>query len=126
MGHDVLLVEDDADNAMMLAAYLRRGGHAVVIAPNAAIALAMAVRSRPTVVIVDIGLPNVDGFMLARRLRETYTSLPIIAVTGHATPDARRQAEEAGIGTYLVKPVDLDELDEVLAAIGCQSTTHSM
>jgi DNA-binding response OmpR family regulator len=117
MGHEVLLVEDDKDSAMMLAAYLRLGGHAVVIAHDAASALELAARSPPTVAIVDLGLPDVDGCTLARRLRETYTSLPIIAVTGYSSDDVRRRAAEAGIGAYIVKPIDPAKLDAVLAGI---------
>lgn len=115
MALDVLLVEDDADNAMMLSVYLRMEGHTVITARDARTALELAAGSAPDVAIIDIGLP--DGFTLARRLRETYPSLPMIAVTGHATPDARERATEAGIETYLVKPIDLEELDRVLAEI---------
>jgi len=117
MGHEVLLVEDDEDNAMMLSVYLRMEGHTVVVARDAESALNLAAASKPTVAIIDIGLPDVDGFTLARRLREAYTSLPLIAVTGHETFGARQRAKEAGIGTYLLKPIDLAELDRVLAAI---------
>src|SRR6478672_11605800 len=92
MGHEVLLVEDDEDNAMMLSVYLRIEGHTVVVARDAESALNLAAASKPAVAIIDIGLPDVDGFTLARRLREAYTSLPLIAVTGHETFGARQRA----------------------------------
>jgi DNA-binding response OmpR family regulator len=70
----------------------------------------------PDVVILDIGLPGLDGFTLARKLRKTDSRLQIMAMTGYGQEPDRRQAGESGIQNYMIKPVDPAALQKLLAA----------
>jgi CheY-like chemotaxis protein len=93
-------------------------GHDVVACADAGEALARIDGARPSLVLVDIGLPDMDGYTLARRLRAAHgPGLRLVAVTGYATDDHRRRSREAGFDDHLVKPVSLDELEQLLA--GC-------
>jgi DNA-binding response OmpR family regulator len=74
------------------------------------VGLESAARIRPDAVLVDIGLPGLDGFELARRLRAAGSKLRLIALTGYGDSDHRRRGTEAGFDAYLVKPVALDAL----------------
>lgn len=104
----VLVVDDNADAANSLAAILRLSGHDVHIASDGHSAVQIAMRVRPHLVLLDIGLPGLDGFAVARRLRQEFSldGLMIIAVTGKGEEDDHRRALEAGIDQYLLKPVD--------------------
>jgi CheY-like chemotaxis protein len=113
---NVLVVDDNADAAEMLAEALRAIGHDVEVAHDGVSAL-QRFRERPfDVGLLDLGLPAMDGFELARRIREIVTGddLRLIAVTGYGQEDDRARARAAGFDLHLVKPV---ELDEILLAI---------
>jgi PAS domain S-box-containing protein len=113
----VMVVDDNADAAQMLAALLEVQGHAVSVEYDAAGALARARRERPDVMLLDIGLPDMDGYELARRLRaqpET-AGATLVALTGYGQHQDRQDAERAGFDHYLVKPADLNQVNEVLA-----------
>jgi CheY-like chemotaxis protein len=110
-GLRVLVVEDDAGLASDLALLLGLRGHQVRIASDGAAALEATQGSPPDVVLLDIGLPGMDGYQVARRVREeivpTIPKAPLlIAVTGRDSEADRRRSEEAGIDLHLVKPVD--------------------
>ena len=112
-----MVVDDNADAAQMLAALLEVQGHAVSVEYDAAGALARARRERPDVMLLDIGLPDMDGYELARRLRaqpET-AGATLVALTGYGQHQDRQDAERAGFDHYLVKPADLNQVNEVLA-----------
>jgi CheY-like chemotaxis protein len=118
-GLHILLVEDDAALAAALALWLGRHGHAVRVAPDGPAALRMAEASPPDVLVLDIGLPGLDGYGVAERLREQVVPrLPkaplLIALTGRAGEADRRRSEEAGIHLHLTKPVDAGQLLRVL------------
>jgi PAS domain S-box-containing protein len=103
----ILLVDDNADSVESLQLLLVSMGHDVRSAPDGPTALELAGRFRPQLVVLDIGLPGMDGFEVARRLRAapgTQDAL-IVAVTGHAGEEHRERAREAGINHVLVKPV---------------------
>jgi CheY-like chemotaxis protein len=102
----ILLVEDNADAADMLAFALQAEGHEVEIARDGEAALAAVSKRLPDLVLVDIGLPDMDGIALTRRLRETYpnSNLVIIAVSGYGDEKRRREAQEAGVDHYVLKP----------------------
>jgi two-component system OmpR family response regulator len=115
-GLKVLIVEDNADSAHSEAMLLRILGHDVEIAQDGATALAQAKRHAPDVVLLDIGLPGIDGWSLAKLLQEQADDKKpfIIAVTGFGRNDDVRHSAEAGIDLHLVKPVDPQYLEAVL------------
>jgi CheY-like chemotaxis protein len=110
----VLLVDDDRDTADVLAEALRSFEHEVAVAHEASEALGMASEFRPDVVVLDIGLPRMDGYELARALRRSphggRRSVRIVAVTGYGREADRDRSRAAGIDAHLVKPVDLETL----------------
>jgi CheY-like chemotaxis protein len=115
-GQRVLVVEDNPEAAGSLALLLRLDGHAVRTAASGPAALAAAVAFRPQAVLLDIGLPGMDGYEVARKLRQQpgLENVLIIAVTGRERLEDKRQALEAGFNVYLVKPLDLGEIKQLL------------
>jgi CheY-like chemotaxis protein len=113
----VLVVDDNADAAEMLAALLEVQGHAVSVEYDARGALARARNEHPDVLLLDIGLPDMDGYELARRLRAQpeNAGATLVALTGYGQKQDRQEARQAGFDHYLVKPADLNEVNEVLA-----------
>jgi len=113
----VLLVEDNADSADAFAHLLRRRGHETYVARDGIQGLEEARLLRPDVVLLDIGLPGLDGFEVARRLREggDAEGMLLVAMTGYGQRSDRQRAREAGFDHHLVKPVKLDDLERVLA-----------
>jgi two-component system CheB/CheR fusion protein len=113
----ILVVEDNADAADSLAVLLRVCGHDVRTVHDGAAALEAAEAFRPEVVLLDIGLPRMDGYQVARRLREqsgTKTAL-LVAVTGYGQEEDRRRAAAAGFDAYMTKPADPIGLERLLA-----------
>jgi signal transduction histidine kinase len=115
----ILVVDDNADAADLLAAGVRLMGHVARTANDGPAALQMAARFRPDVALLDIGLPVMDGYELARHLRALpgLESVRLIAVTGYSQEADRRDTAAAGFERHLVKPIQLGELQEVLAAL---------
>lgn len=115
-GLQVLVVEDDADNAASMAMILGLCGHDVQIALDGSAALEAARSARPDVVLIDLGLPGMDGCEVARQLSLPATDKPpfLIAVTGFGDADARRRSLESGIDLHLVKPVNWEQLRNLL------------
>jgi CheY-like chemotaxis protein len=116
-GCRILIVDDNADAAGMLAMYLEASGHEVMVEHRALKGLERALRERPPVCILDIGLPDMDGNELARRLRQhpdTAGAL-LIAVTGYGSERDKENALAAGFDHHLVKPVDSTMLAALLA-----------
>ncbi len=115
----ILIVDDNVRSAESLAMILQFEGHRVRVVHDGPSALATA-RAEPfDVVFMDIGLPGMDGYQVARDLRgrpET-TGLPLVAVTGYAEDEARRRSREAGFDHHLVKPVDPDAILAVVASL---------
>ena len=116
-GRRVLLVDDNLDVALMLATLLRGDGHEVEVAHDGPAALEAATAWEPAVVLLDIGLPAMDGYQVARELRkrEGGKELLIIAITGYGQGPDREKAVQAGFDHYLVKPVPMARLRELLA-----------
>jgi CheY-like chemotaxis protein len=115
----LLVVDDNTDAALTLGMLLDACGHEVMVEHSSSNALARARRDRPDACLLDIGLPEMDGNELARRLRsqsETAHSV-LIAVTGYGQEQDRQQAFESGFRHHFVKPVDMDKLAAVLAEI---------
>ena len=113
----VLVVDDNRDAAEMLGEALRHEGHEVREAYDGLDALVAAAQFQPQLVFLDLGLPGMDGFEIARRLRadpQFRESLKIVALTGYGQDQDRRRTAEVGIDRHLVKPVSLDAILEVL------------
>jgi GAF domain-containing protein len=112
----VLVVEDNLDSAQMLQACLELAGHRVLVTGNGVDAVTLALRERPDVMLVDIGLPVLDGNEVARRVRAALgPAVVLIALTGYGRPADRQRALEAGFDDHLVKPVDPDQLTGLIA-----------
>ena len=115
----VLIVDDNLDSAESLAMLLEITGNKTYMAHDGLEALEQIEKYRPEVVLLDIGLPRVDGHEVCRRVREKSwgKDIVVIALTGWGQDDDRRKSEEAGFNGHLVKPVDYDKLLELLAAL---------
>jgi two-component system CheB/CheR fusion protein len=113
----ILLADDNPDALESLALVLRLRGHEVFSAANGALALETAVRHMPEVALLDIGMPLLDGYEVARRIRaqEWGKAVTLVALTGWGQESDRRRSQEAGFDTHLVKPLDLDKLSALLA-----------
>jgi PAS domain S-box-containing protein len=112
----VLIVDDNRDAAESLAMVLRLYGHEVQAAYDGAQALNFAAATRPSTVLLDIGLPGMDGYEVARRLRELpgLTKVRLIAVTGYGQKGDREAAREAGFDLHVTKPVNPDDVEKLL------------
>lgn len=108
----VLYVEDNDDNAFMLASRLTRRGFAVSVAVDGAKGIEAARRERPDIIIMDLHLPVLDGFEATKRLKAdpATRAIPVVALSAHAMAQHRDQAMAAGCDDYDIKPVDLDRL----------------
>ena len=124
-GVRVLVVDDNVDACLMLANLLRLRGHGVSVAHTGTAALAAAKSWRPDLVLLDIGLPEVDGYEIARRLRAdpATRTVKLIAVTGYGAEKDVHLGLEAGFNAHLLKPADLVEVERLLA--GWQGTMAS-
>jgi PAS domain S-box-containing protein len=112
----VLVVDDNRDGAESLAMLLGIWGHEVELAGDGGEALAAVCNRRPDVVLLDIGLPGMDGYQVAQRLRQLpgMGGTVLVALTGCGQDDDRRRAREAGFDAHMVKPVDPDQLERLL------------
>jgi CheY-like chemotaxis protein len=112
-----LVVDDNRDIAESLGETLSELGYDVRVAYDGITALALARTFRPAVCLVDIGLPGIDGYELARRLRrmpELPADLRLIAITGYGGEADRRSSEKAGFTAHIVKPISLEVLSRVV------------
>jgi PAS domain S-box-containing protein len=118
----VLVVDDNVDGALSLEKLLNLLGHSVAVTHDGYAALEAAERFRPEVVLLDIGMPGMDGYEVARRLRKLpgMRSVLLVAMTGWGKDSDRRKAMEAGFNAHLVKPVELQDVEVLLAnAVVC-------
>jgi two-component system CheB/CheR fusion protein len=106
------VIEDNVDAGESLADLLRLEGHRVTVARDARSGIALARELRPDVVVCDIGLPDQDGYEVARALRsdEALRATRLVALTGYAQPDDRRRAHEAGFDAHVAKPPAPEDL----------------
>ena len=113
----VLVVDDKPDEGDLLGILLELGGHQVRVVASAREALAAAGELRPEVALIDIGLPDMNGYDLTRALRAQpeLKGCRFIAVTGHSSPSAVARSIAAGFESHLSKPVNVDELLAVIA-----------
>jgi CheY-like chemotaxis protein len=111
----VLVVEDNPDAAAMLRLLLQLGGHEVLVAGDGATALRIARSLRPEVVLCDIGLPDMDGYAVARALRAEHGPEPfLVALTGFGQGEDQRKALEAGFDRHVTKPVEPEALEALV------------
>jgi CheY-like chemotaxis protein/two-component sensor histidine kinase len=115
----ILIVDDNVDAADTLSEALSDGGYATRIAHDGPDALRVAEDFRPTLAVLDIGLPVMDGYELAQRLREipSLSNLRLIALTGYGRPEDRDRAHSVGFDEHFVKPISLAELQETLCRL---------
>ena len=118
-GRRILIVDDNRDGAESLALLLQLGGHETHTAHDGPEAVAAAERLRPDAVLLDIGLPGLNGYEVCRRIRGTPwgRDLMVVAVTGWGQEVDRQRSREAGFDTHIVKPVDADALMRLLTSL---------
>lgn len=130
-GGHVLVVEDNEQNRYLVTYLLERRGYSVVAVPGALEGIASARERTPLLILLDIQLPVMDGYAVARKLRldPALSRVPIVAVTSHAMPGDREKALEAGCSGYIEKPIDAEtfvsDLEQLLAATGKNGESSS-
>jgi signal transduction histidine kinase/DNA-binding response OmpR family regulator len=114
----VLVVEDDFDSREGLKNLLELWGHSVEVAEDGAQAIERALRVRPAVALIDIGLPEIDGYEVANRIRQAVggDEIYLVALTGHAGKEDRERALASGFDAHVSKPIDFSRLSTLLAA----------
>jgi CheY-like chemotaxis protein len=115
----ILVVDDNHDSALSLAMMLSIMGHETRTAHDGESAVISAETFRPEVVLLDIGLPKLNGYEVAQRIREQSwgTSMYLIAVTGWGQDEDRQRSSEVGLNLHMVKPVEPSALEKVLASL---------
>jgi CheY-like chemotaxis protein len=114
--HRILLIEDDEEARRNLHAALVFDGHQVLEAADGESGLLSAGEFKPEVAIIDVGLPGLDGFQVAKVLRADADPAVLIALTGYTQPDALRRARAAGFDEYVTKPIAPDRLSRLIDA----------
>jgi len=113
----VLIVDDNRDAADSLAMLLQFEGRQTLCAYSGEAALQQVATFEPQLVLLDIGLPGLDGYEVARRLKADFPKLRVIALSGYGQVEDRQRSAAAGFDAHLVKPVDLDALKRALTAV---------
>ena len=108
--YDVLIVEDNSDTRQALRALLERSGCTVHEAEDGSSGMELALRLTPDFVLLDIGLPCLDGYEVASRLKAAMPAIRLIALTGYGLEGDRLRAADAGFDAHLLKPVDMEHL----------------
>ena len=117
----VLIVEDHDDTREMLKTFLGMVGCHVIEAEDGEQALNLAEKGRPHVILLDMKIPRLDGLTVTRLIRShpNLNEVPIVAVTGNATPQFQGEVLRAGCNFCLVKPIDFDRLEELIQMLSC-------
>jgi len=115
----ILVVDDNPDSALSLAMMLSMMGHDTRTAHDGEAAVTTAEAFRPQVILLDIGLPKLNGYEVAQRIRqqEWGTSMFLVAVTGWGQDEDRQRSEDVGMNLHMVKPVEPSALDRMLAGL---------
>ena len=124
----VLVVDDNVDAARTLAALLEESGHKVKLAFNGHSALEVAIDYRPDVVLMDIGLPGINGYEVAQQIRqqEALKNVLLVALTGYGQQSDLQHSKIAGFDHHLVKPTEFDKIEALLAALPIARTSHTI
>ncbi|RPI96408.1 MAG: response regulator, partial [Chloroflexi bacterium] len=120
----VLVVDDNVDTAGSLAMLLEASGHEVRMAHDGPTALEAALKYRPNVMLLDLGLPGLNGFEVAKRLRQqpVFQNVVVVAMTGYGQEADRQRSFDAGFNHHLVKPADFGKVQEILATVSAKAT----
>jgi two-component system cell cycle response regulator DivK len=114
MGHNILYIEDNPDNMMLVQRALEARGYTLLKAANGLDGISVAENNDVDLILLDINLPDIDGYEVANRLRKSNDSklayIPIIAVTANALKGDAQKALDAGCDVYMSKPIDIREL----------------
>jgi CheY-like chemotaxis protein/two-component sensor histidine kinase len=111
----ILIIDDNVDAANALAALLRQDKHAVTVAHSGPVGVETARSFAPDVALIDLGMPGMNGFEVAERLRVQHKDLLLIAVSGYSGEENRRRAKDAQFDEYFIKPFDAQALEALLA-----------
>ncbi len=108
----ILVIEDDPVARADLQARLQAQGYVVALAADAASALTVVNRERPDLILLDLGLPAGDGYLVVERLRKikAFAAIPVLVITGRSDPETRKRVEAMGVAPVLVKPVQTEAL----------------
>jgi two-component system cell cycle response regulator DivK len=113
----VMVVEDSEDIRQMMRILLEMEGYRVIEASDGLQAVELAINERPALIMMDLHLPLLDGLAATGRIREHLRDVPVVALSGYATPQHRQAALAAGFTDYLVKPLDFKLLDNILNSL---------
>jgi two-component system cell cycle response regulator DivK len=113
----ILYIEDNFDNRILIKRVLEAEGYTVIEAENGQVGLDLAKSSTPDLILMDINLPDIDGYECTLRLRklEDAAKIPIVALTANVLEGDRQKAIDAGCDGYIAKPIDVDELPNQIA-----------
>ena len=111
-----LVVEDFEDSRFMMRQLLEMAGHTVVEATDGEQAVRVALKEKPTIILMDLSLPKLDGLAATREIRrhKGFRHVPILAISAHDGDESRAAALEAGCNEYMTKPIDFDRLSTVV------------
>lgn len=115
----LLVVDDSVDNLVLLSLHLQQGGYRVITASNGEEAVKVAELSAPDLILMDIGMPELDGLGATRKIRahSDLQNVPVIAITAFGTEGFQRAAYDAGIDGYLTKPINFDRLNDLIKSL---------
>lgn len=113
----ILLIEDNVDNRDMVRFVLERAGYEILVGQTGIQAVTLARQERPDLILMDLSLPEKDGWTAASEIKAdpALAAIPLVALTAHTLPGDRKRAMEAGFDAYVSKPIDLPSLLKALA-----------
>ena len=117
--HTLLVVDDYEDSLQLLTSFLSHEGYNILTTGTAEEAVEVAIRRRPDLILMDIGLPGLDGLSAVWRIREQpeLADVPVIIISAHDSYDLREEATSAGCKGYLAKPLDVKELKQLIQGV---------
>ncbi|MGI9105751.1 MAG: response regulator [Pyrinomonadaceae bacterium] len=115
----VLVVDDTVDNLVIISLHLQQSGYRVVTATNGEEAIKVAALTQPHLILMDLGMPGLDGLGATRKIREhpTLRPVPVVAVTAFTTEGFQRAAYDAGMEGYITKPIDFERLNDLIRSL---------
>ena len=118
-GETILVIEDNEKNRKLIKVVLKARGYKIIEAEDAETAMDQLKKDIPDLILMDIGLPEMDGFELTRLIKRDKTTkdVPIIAVTAHAMKGEKEKTLEAGCDDYVSKPIDINEFQKTVARV---------